>query len=274
MQKSIITFIGAGNMTYSLIGGLITDGYSAKYLWATNPGLDALQNLHTEFGIHTTQSNQEGARAADVIVLAVKPSLLKTVALEIAPIVQKQQALVLSIAAGVREKDLRRWLGEKTAIVRCMPNTPALVKSGATGLCANSNVSPEQKNLAESVLRAVGITVWLSDEEQLDIVTALSGCGPAYFFRIMEALEKSAEISGLSAETAHLLTLQTTLGAARMALESQKTLSELRKQVTSPGGSTECALQVLETSNPDKLFGEILNAAKKRTAELAELFGA
>jgi pyrroline-5-carboxylate reductase len=274
MQNVTITFIGAGNMAHSLIGGLIADGFPADHLWSTNPEPEALQDLRAKFAIHTTQDNQFGARAADVIVFAVKPQILKAVASELAAAIQEKKPLVISIAAGVREIDLRRWLGEKTAIVRCMPNTPALIRSGATALYANSQVSLEQKNLAESIMRAVGLTLWVTNEQQLDIVTALSGSGPAYFFRVMEALEQAAEELGLPQQAAHLLTLQTALGAARMALESREAIAELRKRVTSPGGTTEAGLQVLNTNSVDKLFADVLKAAQQRSIELAELFGA
>jgi pyrroline-5-carboxylate reductase len=272
MQNTTITFIGAGNMAHSLIGGLIADGYAATQLWATCPETEALQDLRVRFAIHTTPNNNEGAEQANIIVLAVKPPLLKTVATEIASIIQTKKPLVVSIAAGVREKDIQHWLGGNIAIVRCMPNTPALLSCGATALYANSFVSPEQKDLAESILRAVGMTVWLTAENQLDAVTALSGSGPAYFFRIMEALTEGAEQLGLSRETANLLTLQTALGAARMALESNETVTELRKRVTSPGGTTERALQIMEENNINKIFADVLRAGQQRAVELGELF--
>lgn len=273
MQNPIITFIGAGNMAHSLIGGLITNGYAPANIWATCPEPEPLQDLKTKFSIHTSTDNPVGAKVANIIVLAVKPQILKIVATELAAIIKEKQPLVISIAAGVREIDIRRWLGDKTAIVRCMPNTPALVKSGASGLYANPNVSSEQKNLAESIMRAVGIVVWLDNEQQLDTVTALSGSGPAYFFKIIEALEQAAEELGLSPEAAHLLTLQTALGAAHMALESNESAAELRKRVTSPGGTTECALQILEAGKLNELLKNTLYAAQQRSIELAELFG-
>lgn len=272
MKNHTITFIGAGNMAHSLIGGLIADGFDPKKIWATNPLPEQLENLKP-LGIHTSQDNHVGAAHADIIIFAVKPQILKTVALELAEIINKKNSLVISIAAGVRETDLRRWLGNNCAIVRCMPNTPALVSSGATGLYANPHVTPEQKNLAESILRAVGITVWLDDETHLDTVTALSGSGPAYFFLMMEALENAAVNLGLPSETARLLTIQTALGAARMALESSHTVSELRQNVTSPGGTTERALQVLEHGQLKSLFAEAVQAAQQRAIELAEVFG-
>lgn len=272
MQNKTITFIGAGNMAHSLIGGLITDGFDPKKIWATAPQTEHLTHVK-KLNIHTTLDNNAGIKHADVIVLAVKPQVLKIVATEIADIVKENKPLIISVAAGVREPDIQRWLGGTCAIVRCMPNTPALVSCGATALYANSFVTHEQKNLAESILRAVGITVWLDDESQLDTVTALSGSGPAYFFLIMEAMEAAACDLGLPQETARLLTIQTALGAARMALESKKPAHELRQNVTSPGGTTERALQILESGELRNLFAKALQAAQQRGVELAEIFG-
>jgi pyrroline-5-carboxylate reductase len=273
MKNANITFIGAGNMAQALIGGLIADGYNAAQLWVTAPRADALQELRKRFAIQTTQDNQAGARRAEVIIFAVKPQLLKTVACELAAIVQEKKPLIISIAAGVEIATLQRWVGSVSAIVRCMPNTPALMGCGATALYANAQVAPEQKNLAESILRAVGLIVWLNAEQQLDTVTALSGCGPAYFFAVMESLVKAGTALGLTPATANLLVLQTALGAARMALESQEPIAELRQRVTSPGGATERALQVLQREGLDKLFADAVFAAQQRSVELGELFG-
>ncbi len=273
MQNTTIAFIGAGNMGHSLIGGLIADGYDPKHMWATCPEAEKLAQLAAQYGVYTTIDNQEGAAAADVVIFAVKPQVLHKVVLETAPVIQKRRPLVISIAAGVRTTDIQRWLGGNAAIVRCMPNTPALIRSGATALFANAQVSAEQKNLAESIMRAVGLTVWLSDEKQLETVTALSGSGPAYFFRMIEALEQAAVAAGLPVETAHLLTLQTALGAARMALESAQPVKVLREQVTSPAGTTERALEVLEAGGINKLFESALHAAEQRAHELGEMFG-
>lgn len=273
MQKCNIVFIGAGNMARGLIGGLIASGWDPQCLWATGPHSDKLERIKTDFVIHVSQSNQLGAQAADVIVFAVKPQILKTVATEVASIIKERQPLIISIAAGVREHDLRCWLGGKCAIVRCMPNMPALIRCGATALYANPDVSAEQKKLAETILQAVGITVWLNDESQLDTVTALSGSGPAYFFRVIEALEQAAIAHGLAPTTARLLTAQTALGAARIVLESEESLNVLCQQITSPGGTTEQALKVLAAGNITALFADALHAAQQRASELALLSG-
>ena len=210
-------------MASALISGLIANGYDPSKIWAADPQSEKLAVLQTEFGIQTTQTNLTAVQHADIVVLAIKPQLAKAVVSELSKVVQAKKPLILSIIAGVRENSFCQWLGGgQVAVVRCMPNTPALTRCGATGLYANAAVSIEQKNQAESILRAVGITVWVNEEKQIDIVTALSGSGPAYFFRIMEVLEQAAVDLGLPADAAHLLTLQTCLGAARIALEAAK----------------------------------------------------
>jgi len=205
--------------------------------------------------------------------MAVKPQIMRKVAEDLAPHLRKQSALVISIAAGIREDALNRWLGGNLPIVRAMPNIAALVKSGATALHANTHVSHEQRSLAESVMRAVGLTVWLEDESQMDAVTALSGSGPAYIFLVMEALEQAGRQLGLTPETARLLTLQTSFGAAKMALETSEDTSTLRQRVTSPGGTTEQAVNVLTDGNIQQLFTDALKAAHARAVELAEQLG-
>ncbi|GAB4345855.1 MAG: pyrroline-5-carboxylate reductase [Gammaproteobacteria bacterium] len=268
-----LAFIGGGNMARSLIGGLVADQFDATRIWVADPLVEGLDRLRTEFGIHTTADNTEAARRADVVILAVKPQLLHEVCSEIAETIQSTRPLVVSIAAGVREQEISRWLGGGIAIVRSMPNTPALVQSGATALYANALVDSAQRERAEMVLRSVGITLWVDREEQLDAVTALSGSGPAYFFLFMEHLENAARELGLPAETAHLLTLETAFGAARMALSSNEGIAELRRRVTSPGGTTERALEVFAAGKLDELVAKALRAACDRSRELAELFG-
>lgn len=273
MKNVDIAFIGGGNMARSLIAGLIADGYSPQNLWVADPGAEQLASLRQHFSVHTAASNVQAAGHASVVVLAVKPQVLKAVAQELAPTIQRRRPLVVSIAAGIREPDLNRWLGGGVAVVRTMPNTPALVQTGATALYANAHVSQEQRNLAESILRAVGLTLWLEDEAQMDAVTALSGSGPAYFFLVMEALENAAMRLGLGRETAHLLTLQTALGAAKMALESAEDSADLRARVTSRGGTTEQAIKVLQEGHLQELFDAALKAAHARSIELAKLLG-
>nr|MDQ2995387.1 pyrroline-5-carboxylate reductase [Pseudomonadota bacterium] len=220
--------------------------------------------------IQTNIDNRAIAAAADVIVLAVKPSSIKAVAIELADIIRERNLLVISVAAGVKSTHISEWIGEHTAVVRCMPNTAAVVRSAATGLYANPEVSHAQREIAESLLRSVGVTIWLDDEAKLDVVTALSGSGPAYFFLLMEAMQEAAVKLNLSTEEAKILTLQTALGAARLALESSDSVTRLREKVTSKGGTTERALEVLELGHLRNLVSDAITAAAERAEMLAE----
>jgi len=273
MSAQTIGFIGAGNMARSLAGGLLANGWSAQQLLLADPDPDQRRGAEQALGLKTFDDNRAVAAAADVLVLAVKPQVLHTVATDLAATVQRKQPLVVSIAAGIRIADIERWLGGNLALVRVMPNTAALVGSGASGLCANSRVSAAQRDLAESILRAVGVTVWVEDEGLMDVITAVSGSGPAYFFLAMEALEAAAVRHGLDARTARLLTLETAFGAAKMALEGGEEPAQLRRRVTSPGGTTERAVQALEGGGLGRLFDEAVAAAITRARELADLFG-
>lgn len=260
-------------MATSLIGGLIAGHMSPQQVWVSDLDEAKLQQLQDSFSIHTTQDNQEAVRQADVVVLAVKPQAVHSVCRDIADLVQDQKPLVVSIAAGIRESSLNPWLGGNVAIVRTMPNTPALVQCGASALFANDQVSELHRNLAESILRSVGLTVWLEREDLMDAVTAVSGSGPAYFFLIMELLQQAAQDLGLERETARLLTLQTAFGAAKMALESGLDPETLRRQVTSPGGTTERAINTLTEGNIRDVFGKAVTAAQTRSQELAKQLG-
>ncbi len=273
MDTSIISFIGGGNMARSLIGGLIADDTDPSTLWVADASQEQLRTVKEHLAVNTTTSNLEAAAKADIVILAVKPQILSTVACELAEVARKHNPLFLSVAAGIREQDLNRWLGGDATIVRAMPNTPALIQSGATALIANNKVTQAQRNQAESIMRSTGLALWLESEAQMDVVTALSGSGPAYYFLIMEALEKAACDLGLAPETARLLTLQTGFGATKMALESSDTLEDLRRRVTSPGGTTEQAIKTLEEGNIRHLLKEALEAAAHRSAELADQFG-
>jgi len=273
MKTKTVAFIGCGNMAASLINGLIADGFDPKKIMASDPDSAKTAHLSNILGIESTSDNNEAIRFAEVVVLAIKPQMLEQVATDIAPAVQEKQPLVISIAAGIQEKDIENWLGGKVALVRTMPNTPAMIKVGATVLHANTMVSSEQKNLAETILRAVGLTQWVESETMLDAVTALSGSGPAYFFLVMEAMEAAAVELGLPKDTAHILTLQTALGAARMAMESSDTPATLREKVTSPGGTTEAALNRFEDGGLRDLFLQALTQAHDRSIELSKILG-
>lgn len=273
MTIPIISIIGTGNIGTCIISGLIKDGYPSKNIWGANPNKEKLRYLEQTFHINTTTDNIEAAESANILIFAIKPQLFMDVAIKLRDVIQTHKPLTITVAAGIREKSIQHWLGGNIAIVRAMPNTPALIGCGATALFANNYVSEEQKSIAESILRTVGITVWLSNEHLMDAVTALSGSGPAYFFLIMEALQQTGKQLGIPIETARLLTLQTALGAARMAIESGLSFEELRQQVTSPGGTTEKAISVLEENNIRGLLDDALRAAKKRSEELAGLLG-
>ncbi len=265
-----ITFIGGGNMARSLINGLLMDNNDVQ-LCVSDLDETQLDGIRQNWAnVKTTTNNLEAIDQVDVVILAVKPQVMGEVTQPLAELAQTQKPLFISIAAGVTEEKLSNWLGADVPIVRCMPNTPALVQSGATGLYANEHVSTEQHDLAESIMRAVGITVWLKQESLLDAVTAVSGSGPAYFFLVMEAMQQAAEKLGINAEEAKLLTLQTAFGAAKLALESSDSPAELRKKVTSKGGTTEAALGKLIEGGLPELFDTALQAADQRAKELAK----
>lgn len=273
MSSSTVAFIGGGNMAGSLIGGLVADGYQPDKIYASDRDSDKLALLAAKFGIRSARNNQDAVEHCDILVLAVKPQVMRNVAEELAEAVQQRQPLVISIAAGVREAHLDQWLGGGVALIRSMPNTPAMLQAGATVLHAGAGVSKQQKSIAETILRSVGLTCWVQDEALMDAVTALSGSGPAYFFLLMEAMEQAGIELGLPANTARLLTLQTALGAARMAMESSDGPATLRGYVTSPGGTTESALKTLENSGFREIMRQALTAAKARSEALSAMLG-
>ncbi|MDP1520852.1 pyrroline-5-carboxylate reductase [Porticoccus litoralis] len=268
VSKPKLTFIGGGNMATSLIGGLVDKGYPANAITATDPLEASRLKLAQSFGINTSDNNPQACADADVILLAVKPQVMKSVLQGLAGALN-HRPLIISIAAGISMDSLAGWLGGELPIVRCMPNTPALVQTGASGLYANSQVSAEQKALAEQILQAVGIVCWLENEADIDVVTAVSGSGPAYYFLVMEIMQRIGEELGLPEEVARQLTLQTALGAARMALESDVDSAELRRRVTSPGGTTQRAIETFESGDLEALFRKAMNGAAERAREMA-----
>ncbi|MGZ8173690.1 MULTISPECIES: pyrroline-5-carboxylate reductase [Methylobacter] len=270
MKTNKIGFIGGGNMASSLISGLIASGHAPEQIWVSDISPDTLTALKKQLNVNTSVNNDDIINAVDVVVLAVKPQTLSAVAQSIAAQIQQKKSLVVSIAAGINQNSLSRWLGADTAIVRCMPNTPALVLTGATALHANDKVTGEQRDLAENILRAVGIALWVEDEAELDAVTAVSGSGPAYYFLLMEAMEKAALELGLTQETARLLVQQTALGAAKIALESAESPEQLRKRVTSPGGTTQKAIETFEQGGFTELVSKALHAARDRSIEMSK----
>ena len=270
MSTPRIAFIGGGNMAASLIGGLRARGTPADAICASDPGEEQLRKIGTEHGIQTFARNADALAGADVVVLAVKPQVMQTVCSDLAQHLG-EAPLIVSIAAGIGCDSLQHWLGpQPRAIVRCMPNTPSLLGQGASGLYANARVSAEQKAQAEQLLSAVGLALWLDDEQLIDAVTAVSGSGPAYFFLLIEAMTAAGEQLGLPREIAARLTLQTALGAARMACESDVEAAELRRRVTSPNGTTEAAIKTFQAGGFEALVQQALNAAAQRSAELAQ----
>ncbi len=270
MKTNKIGFIGGGNMASSLISGLCASGHAPEQIWVSDINPDALAVLAENLNVNTTHDNNQIVNAVDVVVLAVKPQVLKEVVKGIANQIIQKNVLVISIAAGISQQSLSHWLGTEIAIVRCMPNTPALVLTGATALHANHNVTEEQSDLAENIMRSVGIALWVEHERDLDAVTAVSGSGPAYYFLLMEAMEKSAMDLGLSPETARLLVQQTALGAAKIALESTESPEQLRKQVTSPGGTTQQAIETFLQGGFSGLVAKALHAARDRSIEISK----
>lgn len=271
MKTSRIAIIGAGNLGGALIGGLRKDGHAGNLIWAADIDPEKLAKFKETYAINTTTDNHEAVRNADVLVFAIKPQIFKQTVLSLLPTINTYKPLLVSVAAGIRESTIHRLLGDTKPypIVRAMPNIPALIGCGATALYANNHVTPDQCDLAESVLRAVGVVVWVRDEAMMDTVTALSGSGPAYFFLIMQALQTGAEKLGLPRDIARILTIETALGAAKMSVESNCSFQELVHNVTSPGGTTESAISVLEENNQlYHLLLKALEAAKLRSEEL------
>lgn len=270
MQNNKITFIGAGNMAKAIIGGLIQNGYNKDLISAADKSVENLQLLQTELGIQTYEDNCQAIAAADIIVLAIKPQHMKTVCKELQDSLANSKAVIISIAAGITISMLENNLSPTLSIVRCMPNTPALVQCGASGLYANQQCNEQQKLATEELLSAIGIISWVEQENLIDAVTAVSGSGPAYFFLVMEAMQEAGVTLGLPAETAMQLTIQTALGAAKMAQASDVDAAELRKRVTSPGGTTAAALTVLEEQGLRESFAKALKAADDRSKSLAK----
>ena len=270
LQDLRLAFIGGGNMARSLIGGLVQKGCDPRRISVADPSVEQRTLLTQRFPVTVTADNRAAVEGADLLVFAVKPQMLRAAAEGLASTVRAKRPLIVSIAAGINEPDLRAWLGGEAAIVRAMPNTPALLGAGAAGLYANSAVTPAQRALAQSLLEAVGTALWIEDESLMDAVTALSGSGPAYFFLLMELMEAAALDLGLPAAAARQLTHPTADGAARMAPESGEAPATLRKQVTSPGGTTAAALAVFEDAKLDAIVARALTAARDRGRQLSE----
>jgi pyrroline-5-carboxylate reductase len=268
-----IAFIGGGNMSSALIGGLLARGVAARDLSVADPSVAQLERLRREFGLMATSDNVEAVRGSDLVVLAVKPQDMARAAGSLAAELASRRRVVVSVAAGIRLENLAGWLGGAVPLVRAMPNRPALIGAGVTAAYASSGVTPTERAAAQETLSAAGPLVWLEEEAQLDAVTAVSGSGPAYFFLLVEALEDAGAALGLPRTTARLLAVHTALGAGRMAAESADPPAVLREQVTSRGGTTAAALAVLEAADFRGVVQRAVAAAAHRSAELAREFG-
>ncbi|MBP6748353.1 MAG: pyrroline-5-carboxylate reductase [Xanthomonadaceae bacterium] len=268
-NDTAIAFIGGGNMARSLIGGLIARGTSAAEIHVAEP-VDALREaLACDFAVAVGAENVSAAASARTWVLAVKPQVMRTVCEALAPLAQATRPVVISIAAGITAAQLSRWLGGGAAVVRTMPNTPALLGAGVTGLFATDEVDAAGRERAAALMASAGKTVWIDDEAKMDAVTATSGSGPAYIFLLAEAMEAAAIAEGLPADAARTLVLETVLGAARMLTESGEDPAELRRRVTSPGGTTQAAVETFEAGGFRALVAQAIRNATERGRELS-----
>ena len=267
LDETVIGFIGAGNMAGSIIRGLIGAGKNPESIFVTDIDDQKLQSITAETSVNSTATKKMPS-LVDVLILAIKPQVMKSVCQELTDVEAVQ--LVISIAAGIKITQMEQWLNSEVAIVRCMPNTPALVGEGATGLFANKLVSDHQKITAQSIMGSVGLTSWMQSEKDMDTVTAVSGSGPAYFFLLIEAMQEVAQELGLKKDVAENLICQTAIGASKLIQESNDSSLILRKKVTSPGGTTERAISVFESGNIRGLVRDALIAARDRSIELSE----
>lgn len=270
MTHTTIAFIGAGNMASSIIGGLIKNGWPATHIIGTGRTQEKLNKLQERFGIQVTTDNHQALNKASVVMLGVKPQGFQALLKDIAPSLNSKKHLLISLAAGITMSALEEWTNPDFAIVRSMPNTPCLLQEGVTGLIVNQQVNEAQKSLADTIFSATGITQWVATEDMIDAIIAVSGSGPAYFFLFMEAMKQTAIELGFDAETAARLTVQTALGAARMAQEEKADIAELRRRVTSPKGTTEQAINTFQQGDLQGLVEKSMKAAVKRAQEMAK----
>lgn len=271
-NSSTIGFIGAGNMAYALISGLINNDFPAENIAVSDLSSELLSQRKTEFNLKVFTDNTDLVNNCDIIVLAVKPQVLFDVCDQIKNDISDKH-LIISIAAGIRSHDINRWLGKGRAIVRTMPNTPALLGKGITGMFANEEVSDEQKTNSEDIINAVGSSIWVESEDMVDAVTAVSGSGPAYFFLMIESMTKAGMALGLDEESANKLSIETALGAAMMAKNSSDNVHELRAKVTSPNGTTQAAIESFQDQDFEVVVSHALRAAYDRASELAQELG-
>ena len=271
-NKTVIGFIGAGNMAYALIKGLLNNGFDANQINISDPNEELLQSRESELEVTTYSDNTSLLSNSDIIFFAVKPQVLSSVCLELKGVV-KSKHLFVSIVAGIRSSDINRWLGGNFALIRTMPNTPALFQTGVTGLFANELVNNEQKSLVSSILSSVGECFWVDEEKLIDAITAISGSGPAYFFLLMESMKQAGMALGLDEETANSLSIQTAYGASLMANKTGKDSRTLRAEVTSPNGTTQSAIESFQDQNFEGIVANATRAAYDRARELSNELG-
>ena len=268
-----ISFIGGGNMARSIIGGLIASGWATRHIHVSDPSGQQRLQLQQQFSVHTYADNPACAHNGEIIVFAVKPQMMRQAISSVSQLLTTNRPLLLSIVAGIRIADITRWIGATLPVVRLMPNTPALVGNGVTAMLANPRTSEQQRRIAQSVMQSVGPVVQVEDERDIDVVTGISGSGPAYYFKLMEIMIRSAKNNGLDQQVATTLVLQTALGAARLALASEYSPDRLRQQVTSPGGTTQAALSLMEENGIDRIIEDGIQAAIEKSSELADTPG-
>ena len=268
--SSPIAFIGGGNMARSLIGGLLVAGSEPAAIRVADPNADCRGALSADFGVATFAEAAAAVEGARTWLFAVKPQVMRPVCESLSAAAQASRPLIVSIAAGITSAQLERWLGGQLPVVRSMPNTPALLGAGVTGLFANAQVDANGRELAQVLLSSAGQTVWIDDEAKMDAVTGVSGSGPAYIFLLAEAMQAAAIAEGLAPDAAHTLVLQTVLGAARMLVESDAPPAELRRRVTSPNGTTQAAIETFQAGGFEQLVGKAIHAATERGKELSE----
>lgn len=271
-NKTVIGFIGAGNMAYALIKGLLNNGFDANQINISDPNEELLQSRESELEVTTYSDNTSLLSNSDIIFFAVKPQVLSSVCLELKGVV-KSKHLFVSIVAGIRSSDINRWLGGNFALIRTMPNTPALFQTGVTGLFANELVDNEQKSLVSSILSSVGECFWVDEEKLIDAITAISGSGPAYFFLLMQSMTQAGMALGLDEETANSLSIQTAYGASLMANKTGKDSRTLRAEVTSPNGTTQSAIESFQDQNFEGIVANATRAAYDRARELSNELG-
>ncbi|WP_421848263.1 pyrroline-5-carboxylate reductase [Marinomonas sp.] len=268
-----IAFIGVGNMARSIFSGMLASGYPADKIIGTSRTPEKRDYYHAQYGISMLADNDEAVSQADVVVLCVKPAQMQAVVEDFSSCVREDQ-LFISVAAGVELDSLAHWLGKPVAVVRSMPNTPSQIGAGMTGLIANEHTTDEQKNWTSKLFSSVGNSVWVEDEAHMHTVTSLSGSAPAYFFRFLEAMVKNAKEQGLDEETSRELASNAMFGAARMVMELDEPIDQLRKNITSPKGTTEQALLSFEAADIDKIVADAMMACVERSKEMAKTFSA